>query len=196
MQFFEFLVGPFGLLRVVSNIDEVEIRGWEIGGNFRIGNHLTLYGGYNDIDTEIIKNSSRPTTAGNKSPYTPDYTADIALDFSHPLGDKFNFTTSLYYSVVGETWFHTVQGDTRITLFELGFPGLGTADYSRTQRNSYGLLDLRIGIATADWSITLFGKNLTDESFLEENITAPEFGGSFIHPGTQRRIGIEFSYRF
>jgi iron complex outermembrane receptor protein len=31
MQFFEFLVGDFGLLRVVNNIDEVQIDGYEVG---------------------------------------------------------------------------------------------------------------------------------------------------------------------
>ena len=33
MQFFEFYVGPFGLLRTVEGIDEVTIQGFEIGGS-------------------------------------------------------------------------------------------------------------------------------------------------------------------
>ena len=39
-------------------------------------------------------------------------------------------------------------------------------------------------------------RNLTDEEYLEEVITAPEFGGSFIHPGSLRRAGVELAYRF
>ena len=31
MQFFEFYVGPFGLMRTVEGIDEVTIKGLEVG---------------------------------------------------------------------------------------------------------------------------------------------------------------------
>lgn len=196
MQFFEFLVGPFGLLRVVSNIDEVEIQGAEIGLNWSVSDHVTLWAGYSFTDSEIVKNSSRPATVGNESPYTPEYTGDLALDFSYPLSGRWVFTASTYLTFVGDTWFHTVQDETQVTLFDAVFPGLGTMDFSPTQRDSYELLDLRIGVTTGLWSITLVGTNLTDEEFLEEVIPAPEFGGSFLHPGTQRRVGLELSYRF
>ncbi|MEE8138942.1 MAG: TonB-dependent receptor, partial [Thermoanaerobaculia bacterium] len=116
--------------------------------------------------------------------------------FSYPISDRLVFTAGAFLTSVGETWFHTVQADRRVTLFDAVFPGLGTADYSLTQRDSYELLDLRIGVTSEHWSVTLFGNNVTDEDFLEENITAPEFGGSFIHPGTQRRVGVELGYRF
>ncbi len=100
-----------------------------------------------------------------------------------------------YLTHVGETWFHTVQDETRVTLFNAVFPGLGVADYSRTRRDSYSTVDLRVGAATEQWSITLFANNLTDEEYLEEVIVAPEFGGSFIHPATRRRVGIELGFR-
>ena len=89
-----------------------------------------------------------------------------------------------------------MQNDTRTTLFELGFPGLGTADYSLAERDSYDTLDLRVGVEGENWSVTVFGDNVTDEDFLEEVIVAPEFGGSFIHPGTEARWGVEFTYGF
>ncbi len=196
MQFFEFLVGPFGLLRVVSNIDEVELTGAELGFNWWVSNHLNLYAGYAVTDSEILRNTSRPATVGNEAPYTPESTGNLAADFSYPVSNRWIFTTGAYLTFVGDTWFHTVQENTRVTLFDVGFPGLGTADYTLTKRESYELLDVRIGLAEEHWSITLFGNNLTDEDFLEEVIPAPEFGGSFIHPGTQRRIGVELGYRF
>ena len=56
--------------------------------------------------------------------------------------------------------------------------------------------DLRVGLQEERWSVTLFAENLTDEKYLEENITAPEFGGSFIHPGSLRRAGVELAVRF
>jgi iron complex outermembrane receptor protein len=196
MQFFEFLVGPFGLLRVVSNIDEVEIQGAELGFHASLTPGLRLFAGASITDSEILENSSRPATVGNESPYTPDLTADLGLEYSRPLGRRWVFNGSAYLTVVGETWFHTVQDETRVTLFDLAFPGLGTADYSRTRRDRHELLDLRLGVAEERWSLTLFASNVTDEDHLEEVITAPEFGGSFIHPGSRRRVGAEVAYRF
>ena len=195
MQFFEFLVGPFGLLRVVSNIDDVDIEGIELDLAWDAADWLDIQAGVNFIDSEIKANSSRPVTVGNKSPYTPDYNGNIAALVDFPFGNNLNFVGSLYWQIVGPTWFHTMQNNTRTTLFELGFPGLGTANYSKTQRDEYQTLDLRLGVESESWSATIFGTNITDEEYLEENITAPEFGGSFVHPGTLARWGVEFVYR-
>ena len=57
-------------------------------------------------------------------------------------------------------------------------------------------MDLRVGIRGKNWTLTGFADNLTDEKFLEEVIPAPEFGGSFDHPGSMRRYGIELGFRF
>jgi iron complex outermembrane receptor protein len=72
MQFFEFFVGPFGLLRVVSNIDEVEVMGLEFNTNVEIVPGWDVFGSFNWTDSEIQANSSRPNTIGNESPYTTD----------------------------------------------------------------------------------------------------------------------------
>ncbi len=47
-----------------------------------------------------------------------------------------------------------------------------------------------------NWRFTVFARNLTDESYLAEVITAAEFGGSFIHPGVERTWGLEMAYRY
>ena len=101
-------------------------------------------------------------------------------------------------TLIGETWFHTVQDETRVTLFNAFFPGLGIGigDYSLTRRDAYETVDLRLGVQNERWVIHLVGKNLGDETYLEEVTTAPELGGSFIHPGTERRVSVEIGYRF
>jgi len=55
---------------------------------------------------------------------------------------------------------------------------------------------LRLGVRGENWSVTAFARNLTDEEFVAEVILAPEFGGGFVAPGTQRRAGVELEYRF
>ncbi len=204
MQFFEFFVGGFGLLRVVSNIDEVEIDGLELGIDYTINDNWRLYAGANWLETEIMKNSSRPDTVGNDAPYTPDYTANLGIDMNYQISSKLNFFTNLNARWVGETWFHTVQEGQRPTifmpLFDIGFGagsgGLGIAEYSVSRRDEFSLVDLRMGVRGDSWTLTVFGTNLTDEKYLEEVIPAPEFGGSFDHPGSQRRYGVELQFRY
>ena len=210
MQFFEFFVGNFGLLRVVSNIDEVDIFGVELDLSYHATENLRLYAGGNFTDSEIKKNSSRPDTVGNESPYTPEYTFNVGGDIDFPLSNGMNIFARVDAQFVGETWFHTVQEGQRPTifmpLFELGLgaffpnPGdagaLGIAEYSVAQRDAYATVNLRIGLEGENWTVTAFALNLTDEKYLEEVIPAPEFGGSFDHPNARRRVGVEVGFSF
>jgi len=204
MQFFEFFVGTFGLLRVVSNIDEVEITGVELDASWHATENLRFYAGGNITDSEIKMNSSRPDTVGNSSPYTPDYTFNVGGDVDFPLSNGMDIFARVDAQFIGETWFHTVQEGQRPTifmpLFELGFgPGagaLGTAEYSVAQRDAFATVNLRAGLRGEKWSVTAFALNVTDEKYLEEIIPAPEFGGSFDHPNARRRVGLEVTFNF
>jgi len=204
MQFFEFFVGTFGLLRVVSNIDKVDITGLELGADYVLNENWRFYAGANWLDSEIKANSSRPDTVGNQAPYTPEYTANLSVDMNYPLTSKLNLIGRVDGRWVGETWFHTVQEGQRPTifmpLFELGFGAgagaLGIAEYSVARRDAFALLDLRLGVGGDNWTVMGFATNLTDENYLEEVIPAPEFGGNFNHPGSERRYGVEVSFRY
>ena len=204
MQFFEFMVGTFGLLRVVSNIDEVEISGAELGLRFRVTDNFSLYAGANVTDSEILSNSSRPDTIGNVSPYTPDFTVNAGANLILPVTNSFDFFARIDAQLIGETWFHTVQEGSRPTifqpLFELGFGAgagaLGTADFSNALRDSYSTVDIRVGFSADTWALAAFALNVTDEKYPEEIIPAPEFGGTFDHPNARRRYGVELSMKF
>ena len=209
MQFFEFFVGTFGLLRVVSNIDEVEITGVELEATWHATENLRFYAGGNFTDSEIKENSSRPDTVGNESPYTPEYTFNVGGDVDFPLSSGMTIFARIDAQFVGETWFHTVQEGQRPTifmpLFEDGFiiQGFGagggpngTADYSVARRDTYSTVNLRLGLEGENWTITAFALNLSDEKYLEEVIPAPEFGGSFDHPNARRRVGVEVGFSF
>jgi len=189
MQFFEFFVGPFGLLRVVSNIDEVTIDGVEFGVNWLATDWLELYGGANFIDSEIDKNNARPDTVGNDSPYTPEWTASVGGRVTWPMTDGLDLIASVDVNAIGDTWFHVVQDQLRPTAF-------GPADYTLAQRDAYTIVNARLGVRGENWSVVAFGKNVFDEDNLEEVIPAPEFGGSFIHAGSESRFGVEASYSF
>lgn len=194
MQFFEFLVGQFGLLRVVNNIDEVELEGFEIGATARVTDDLRFVAGYSRVDSEITANTSRPNSVGNKSPYTPDYTATVGLELDSPVGSgDWRVQASAFWSLVGPTWFHVIQAQDNQTIQAGGFvPG----NYTNTERDEYDTIDARFGVASDNWTLAFIGRNILDEKYLQEVIPAVEFGGSFIHPGSERRWSVEVGYRF
>ncbi len=194
MQFFEFFVGNFGLLRTASNIDEVTIQGFELGAAWALTDNLRLDLGYSSIDGEIDENSLRPYTVGNDVPNNPEFTFNAAIQYVKPIG-SIELFGRLDYSYQGDTWYHTVQDDVvKAVVFEaFGDP---YANYDRTQVEGYGLANLRAGIRTEQYSVTAFAKNLTDEEYIAEVILAAEFGGAFVTPGTQRRVGVEFQWYF
>jgi len=208
MQFFEFFVGSFGLLRVVSNIDEVTIDGFEASIDWQANDWLSLYAGGNWTDSEIDKISARPDTVGNESPYTAEYTGNVGGRVVFPVGGgDMQFFANVDWNFVGDTWFHVVQANDRPTVFgpvagfALGLPGsiagpLSVATWDRAKREAYNTGNVRIGLETERWTITAFANNVTDEEYLEEVIPAPEFGGAFIHPGTLQRMGLEATIRF
>jgi iron complex outermembrane receptor protein len=191
MQFFEFLVGQFGLLRVVNNIDKVDIKGLELSANYRVTDEFRFIAGYSRVESEIKKNTSRPASVGNKSPYTPDYTANLGAELDVPVGAAgWHVQASAFYSITGPTWFHVIQSQNNETV------AFGTANYTNGQRDKFGTVDARFALLSDQWSVALVAKNLTDEHFLQEVIPAPEFGGAFIHPGAERRLAVEVGYKF
>ncbi len=190
MQFFEFLVGDFGLLRVVNNIDEVQIQGVELGMDFRVTDEFKFVAGYSRVASEIKKNTSRPTSVGNEAPYTADYTATIGAEFDVPVGDAWGLQASAYLNIVGPTWFHVIQSQNNETV------KFFTGNFTNSERDKFQTLDARLAFVSDTWTLALVGKNITDTKFLQEVIPAPEFGGAFVHPGSERHLSLELGYKF
>ena len=222
-QFFNFLAGGFGILRVVTNIDEVTLQGAEIDFQAAISQGLSVYGSLGIVDSEIDKNKNRPYTEGNEAPLTPDMTGNLGVQWIKSVMQDLDFVARLDWQYVGETWFSTVQDDTTVNGFTdvselyrgigLGFgdltedpagPGLpadgiigfGESSYDKGQRDAYDIFNLRLSLEAANWTVTAWGNNILDEDYLEEIIPAPEFGGYFIHPAKGETYGVDFVYRF
>ena len=201
-QFFNFYAGPFGLLRVVSNVDEVTIQGFEVDFQAIAGRYFTFYGSYGYIDSEIDENKNRRYTEGNDLPNAPEQTASLGTQFLIGVTETIDFVARLDWQYVGDTWFHTVQEDTTTNFFTdlsaiygPGF-GFGEGNFSRTKRDGYDTMNMRLSLEEENWILTAWGTNITDEDYLEEVIPAPEFGGSFNHQGKGQAYGVDFTYRF
>jgi iron complex outermembrane receptor protein len=204
MQFFEFFVGSFGLLRVVSNIDLVDLKGGEFNLNIKPAKGIRLFGAFNYTDSQIKRNSARPETVGNESPYTAKYTLNLGAEGEHAVGSNASVFLRADYRLTGPTWFSTVQNNTVPTLFSgllpisaLKLPAfVGNANYSKTRRDAFGVVNLRAGLHAGGYTVAVFAENLLDKKYLNEVIPAAEFGGSFISPGSRRLVGVELGAKF
>lgn len=197
-QFFEFFAGPFGILRVVTTIDELEIQGFEADFNLIANDYISLFGGIGFLDSEIKENINRPLSVGNDAPQAPNETYNLGAQLDIPVAPAVNFFARLDWQHVGDTWFHTLQGEATPTIWDAfnGGGGFITQDFSKTKRDAYDTLDIRIGLEGERWSATAWGRNITDEEYLAEVIPAAEFGGSFIHPAALATYGVDLSFRF
>ena len=202
MQFFEFYVGPFGLLRTVEGIDEVTIQGFELGGSWQMTDGLRLDAGYSTVDGEIDEMTVRPYVVGNDVPNAAEFTANVALTWDQNFGDL-NLLARIEYAYQGDIFYHVVQGGDLDSVGANGtnevpaklFFGLPTS-YEKTKVDGYGITNLRVGIGGERWRVTAFARNLFDEEFIAEVIMAPEFGGAFVTPGAYRTAGVEVQWDF
>jgi iron complex outermembrane receptor protein len=197
-QFFEFFAGPFGLLRVVTTIDEINIKGFEADFNWIATENLSIFGGIGFLDSEIEENINRPLSVGNKVPQAPDETYNLGAQLDLPIGDSMGFFARVDWQHVGDMWFHTLQGEATPTIWDALFAGGGfiTQDFSKAKRDAYDTINLRVGLEGERWTVVAWGRNITDEKYLEEVIPAAEFGGSFIHPSAQAAYGLDLGYKF
>lgn len=202
-QFFEFFAGPFGLLRAVTTIDELEISGFEMDIQAEVTEDIRLFAGLGLLDSEIKENQNRPVTVGNSAPQAPDETYTLGITWDYTLTEDILMTTRVDWQYTGETFFHTLQGEQTPTVWDffgtLGGgvpPGPHPQDFSNAKRDAYSTINARINFDAESWSLAIWAKNLTDEAYLQEVIPAPEFGGSFIHPSARDSYGVDFIYRF
>jgi len=195
-QFFEFFAGPWGLLRVVTSIDELDISGSELDFKYALTDTLRVDGGIGFTDGEIKKNDHRPGTVGNNAPLAPEHTLNLGLQYESSFSANYDLVLRADYMQVGETWFHTVQDNQQPAVWGalLGFPV--NSDMSKSVRDEYSLIDLRASLIGEKLTLTVWGRNIADEEYLAEVIPAPEFGGSFIHEAPYATYGIDLKYNF
>jgi len=195
MQFFNFFAGPFGLLRAVTNLDEVTIQGVELDFRWSATDNFSVFGGIGFTDGEIDRYDGRPYTNGNKLPYSPEYTGNLGAELTVPMGGSgMDLVLRVDGTFVGETWFHPVQDET-VPNLPTAF-GFGQGNYIQQKRDPYEVFNARLTLRSEKWSATTWGRNIADKEYLQEVIVAPEFGGAFIHDSPGRSYGVDVAYSF
>lgn len=157
----------FGLLETLLNIPESYIWGLEgelsgeLFDGFTFGVSATylqseVTGDYSQTpDGRNVFNAAGFTGnfRGSELPYTPEFSGNVDLQYETQLSSNLN-------GFIGGTAVYT--GEQNATF------GTAVLDSSEFVIPSYTTLDLRAGVSSADdrWKVSVFGRNVTDESYI------------------------------
>lgn len=158
--------------QIITNIDAVDIRGFELEAAYRPLAGVTLSAGYGYTDSEIKQYRVNPLVVGNRAPYVPRYTMNAGAQYSIPVSGAIMLTARTDYERRG---------------------GQFWSPENETQRNPVDLVDARLSLAGAldDWSLSLWGRNLFDERYNAEFVS-----GGFAFLAEPRTYGVDFVKRF
>lgn len=134
-----------------------------LDAEFSFGYLWTRFDDYSTVDSYGIRHDY----AGNKIPYTPDYTASFALQYRHEKG----------FFARGEV---------------LHYGQLYWSEASDYKRDPVTLLNARVGYEFEPFAVYVYGNNLTDAKYLNY-YTATSNYGMMARP---REIGVQLKYTF
>jgi iron complex outermembrane recepter protein len=170
--FFVFL--PANSTQNLGNLDAT-YKGAELELSGRVTDRFDLYASYAYTDSEIT-GMEDPSVIGNQAPLVSRTTLNLGAQYRQPIQSGLDATFRVDFHEIGRTWWEP---------------------YNTTSRDAIPLLDARLGLDGEKWSLTAWGKNLTDEKYNAEFSPGPIVGGSgFLFRATPRRYGVEFTYKF
>ena len=174
----------FGNLEALVTIPKSHIDGFELSATARPLAGLTIAPAVTLVQTRIDGTFTNVNPfgvtgnfAGEPFPYTPKWSGNVDVNYEQPL------TSSLSWFVGGNL---SYQGSTNG-----GFGELPVLDI-----RSYGLLDLRAGIAneSSHWRVSLYGENVTNQYYW---VSADHAADAITrYAGMPATYGVRLSYRF
>ena len=171
-----YLFDPVSNVQAVESIDKERIYGIDFDFNAKVSNAVMIYGGVGWIHSRITALASDPADVGHTPPYAAEYTANAGVQFAQPINDALTFVTRVDYELTGPTWFDI-------------------ANTGGTERNAYGLTNIRMGVTTGKYEFTLWAKNLFDTHYLTDNFPVSASIDA-LSIGTPRTYGFEVRAKF
>jgi iron complex outermembrane receptor protein len=204
---------PTGFTIQVLSQGDVDLDGIEVEANFAVTDRFTV-----DASAGVIDYVMQNPCINNGLFLIPspiERSWNLGGRYNLPMRNNSNLSVGLNYSMVGAQETHP-GGLTPEQNTALGCAGTGALNFqdSRYRLDSYGLLSatVRYEPSAANWSLTLYGQNLTDEHYANN---AQAFGRGFwtaggplvginnIHRnaiaefrGRPREYGLTFQYNF
>ncbi len=179
---------PSGILGTVTNAGQASTNGVELELLAKPSDTFQLEVGLAFLDAEfdefISLDPDRPgdgliDRAGNALPRAPDFTANIAAEYSIPLGSAGDLTLRGEYFYRDEIF---------ITQFEDDLAGV----------EAINITNARLSFESSDgrWRAALYGKNLSDKDYAQHIITIQALLGQVAVFAPPRTYGIQFGYNF
>lgn len=164
-------VGAVGA-QIIAPIERVVLRGIEVEVKAAVAAGVQLVAGWGYTDSEIRENAMDASVVGNVSPYVPRYNANLGVQYRHALGESLVGTLRVDYRRIGEQYWD---------------PAMTTA------RPTLDLVDARAILQSVSgvWSLTLWGRNLTDKVYLSEYTL-----GGYAHRAEPRSYGADLRWNF
>jgi iron complex outermembrane receptor protein len=164
--FFVFL--PANSTQNLGNIDS-KIKGFELELSARPLDKLELHAAYGYTNSRIT-DMEDSSVIGNEAPLVSRNTLNVGAQFTQPVASGLKLSLRADLQRIGRTWWEP---------------------YNTTSRDPLSLLDARAGLGGDNWSVTVWGRNLTDRKYNAE--FSP---GGFLFRAQPRRYGLEFDYRY
>lgn len=164
----------------VVNAANAEISGVEVEVDWRPNDNISVTASAAHLDTEILEvNPGSTLQVGTRLPRSPKYTANLGASYFAPLDNGMSLEFSAKARHVGEQY--------------LG-PNNGAAGFE----DSYTTLNARVTLAAAGgWSVTAWGKNLTEEIYrTKTQVALGSRTGILSRFGEPRTYGLSVNYKF
>lgn len=182
-----------GLSFEVGNAAESISQGIEIDGTYILNEYFTLSGSVAYLDSYYISYEEGPCTAenqasgmtacdlrGKSTPFAPEYSASLYLDFYTELSESIELTAQLNANYKDDFFFDTDLD-----------PNL--------MQEAHTKVNARIALVDIDgvWEVALIGKNLTDKLTFSAGLDVPLVAGGYMgYTDAPRMISVQGTYHF
>ena len=176
-QYFKFDITRGG--QIIDNIRDVEITGIEIDltARPRPGWDVFAAAGLNDAEIQDFDGSGR--FAGNQTPSNTRSKLNLGTRYAHTIGDNLLVSGRVDLESRGRQYWHPDNLDVQ---------------------DPVALLNAHLGIESGSWSLSVWGKNLTDEQYYVEYVDAAWAGilssTDLGQPNRPRSYGVEIKRTF
>lgn len=169
-QYFVF-IGGIGA-QVLINIDEVDIKGFEVEAIWNAIEGLDIFGSYGKTDSEIRAYTTDPNQVGNTAPYTPEFTLNLGAQWRAAMSETLDFVVRVDYERRGQQFY---------------------SPENTLPRSSLDLVNARVAIEGGDgrWELAGSVNNATNERYNSEFVIP-----AFSHLANPRVFRAEVKYNF
>lgn len=170
------------LIFIIDNAAKARIQGFELETTFAATEYVTLFGsvGYTDAEYTDTEPGSQ-VTEESTFPRTSEWTTNVGAEFTYPIGsDDADFSARVDYAY---------RSDAQLDALDCPF----------VEQEGYGLINAAatLRLPSRNLDIGLFGKNLTDEEYLDSGacfIGSFGVGEGYLAP--IREVGVRLRWSF